>query len=34
MLKQNEEKLLASSFEEILSQLPFLPIKFMFMDHD
>lgn len=32
ILQQNEEKLLASSFEMILSQLPFLPLKFMFND--
>lgn len=32
MMKQNEEKLLASSFEMILSQLPFLPLKFIFSE--
>lgn len=32
ILQANEEKLLASSFEMILSQLPFLPLKFIFAE--
>lgn len=30
MLRDNEERLRASSFEMVLSQLPLLPIKYMF----
>ena len=30
MLRDNEERLRASSFEMVLSQLPLLPIKYVF----
>lgn len=30
MLRENEERLRASSFEMVLSQLPLLPYKFIF----
>ena len=32
MLRENEDRLRASSFEMVLSQLPLLPQKFMFSE--